>query len=92
MPPCVIVMTSRRKWVSDIVFFRQDNFHYAATAAIKLVEMNPPKKKKAKKKMMTHKKKGSQPPPPLFDPKQRLHLDKEVDSELRSGCEGVTLI
>lgn len=58
---------------------------------LKLVEMNPSKKKKAKKKM-THKKKGSQPPPPLFDPKQRLHLDKEVDSELRSGCEGVTLI
>jgi hypothetical protein len=58
---------------------------------LKLVEMNPPKKKKPKKKM-THKKKGSQPPPPLFDPKQRLHLDKEVDSELRASCEGVTLI
>ena len=58
---------------------------------LKLVEMNPPKKKKAKKKM-THKKKGSQPPPPLFDPKQRLHLDKEVDEELRKSCEGVTLI
>ena len=58
----------------------------------KLVVMTPPKKKKQPKKKMTHKKKGSQPPPPLFDPKQRLHLDKEVDSELRSGCEGVTLI
>ena len=59
---------------------------------LKLVEMNPPKKKKAKKKMMTHKKQGSQPLPPLFDPKQRLHLDKEVDAELRKSCEGVTLI
>ena len=58
---------------------------------LKLVAMNPTKKKTPKKKM-THQKKGSQPPPPLFDPKQRLHLDKDVDSELRSGCEGVTLI
>ena len=57
---------------------------------LKMVDMNP-SKKKAKKKM-THKKKGSQPPPPLFDPKQRLHLDKEVDGELRGSCEGVTLI
>ena len=60
---------------------------------LKLVEMNPPKKKKPKKKI-THKKKGSQPPPPppLFDPKQRLHLDKEVDGELRWSCQGVKLI
>ena len=58
---------------------------------LKLVEMNPTKKKKKPKKKMTHKKKGSQPPPPLFDPK-RLHLDKEVDGELRCSCEGVTLI
>jgi hypothetical protein len=62
---------------------------------LKLVDMNPQKKKKSKKKKMTHKKKGSQPQPqpqPLFDPKQRLHLDKEVDSELRASCDGVTLI
>ena len=60
---------------------------------LKLVEMNQPKEKKTKKNMtQKKKKKGSQAPPPLFDPKQRLHLDIEVDSELRKKCEGVVLI
>ena len=58
---------------------------------LKLVEKTPPKKKKTKKKM-TRKKNGAQPPPQLFDPKQRLHLDREVDFDLRKKCEGVVLI
>ena len=28
----------------------------------------------------------------VYNSRQRLHLDKEVDSELRASCEGVTLI
>ena len=58
---------------------------------LKLVEMNPPKKRKPKKKL-THKKGSSQVTPPLFDPKQRLHLDQDVDAELRKSCKGVLLI
>ena len=57
-----------------------------------LVAMAAAKKKKKAKKM-THTKKGAKPPPrPLFDPKERLHLNRDVDAEMRKRCEGVSLI